>query len=198
MKQNLWFSVLIFLVFLSFLYPLIGIPSLAIAIVLLIIWYKKYYKIRVETLQELLALTPSQFERAMATLLTDLGYRKVRVTGAAGDLSRDIACEDVTGKPIMVQCKRYTNRKVGSPEMQKFIGMMITEHKAAGGIYITTSDFTEPAKRLAREHNIELWNGSKLANLLIKQREKNAGTHTNIQTIRSFSGGIRWQNLTIA
>lgn len=91
MKRNPWFSVLIFLVFLSFLYPLIGIPFLAIAIVLVIIWYKKYYKIRVETLQELLLLTPSQFERAMATLLMDLGYGKVRVTGAAGDLSRDIA-----------------------------------------------------------------------------------------------------------
>jgi|YelNatPaOPRAMG01_1025707.scaffolds.fasta_scaffold24541_3 hypothetical protein len=56
--------------------------------------------------------------------------------------------------------------------MQKFIGMMITEHRAARGIYITTSDFTEPAKRLAREHNIKLWNGSKLANLLIEQRKK--------------------------
>jgi len=56
--------------------------------------------------------------------------------------------------------------------MQKFIGMMTTEHKADRGIYITTSDFTEPAKRLARKHNIELWDGSKLANLLIEQRKK--------------------------
>jgi len=158
--------------FFSILYPLIGIPFLVISIILLIIWYKKYYKIRVETLQQLISLTPSQFERAMATLLIDLGYRKVRVTGGAGDLSRDIACEDVMGRTVMVQCKRYTNKKVDSPEMQKFIGMMTTEHKADRGIYITTSDFTEPAKRLARKHNIELWDGSKLANLLIEQRKK--------------------------
>ena len=177
LRRNPWPSLLIFLVFLSFLYPLIGIPLLTIAIVLLIIWYNKYYKIRVQTLQELLGLTPSQFERAMATLLMDLGYRKVRVTGAAGDLSRDIACEDPNGNPITVQCKRYTNKKVGSPEMQKFIGMMITEHRAVRGIYITTSDFTEPAKRLAREHNIELWDGSKLANLLIEQRKKMQERH---------------------
>ena len=56
--------------------------------------------------------------------------------------------------------------------MQKFIGMMITEHKADRGIYITTSDFTESAKELARKHNVELWNGQKLANLLIEQRKK--------------------------
>jgi len=172
MKRNPWFSFLIFLVLLSVLYPLIGIPLLVIAIVSLIIWYKKYYKIRVETLQQLISLTPFQFERAMATLLTDLGYRKVRVTGSAGDLSRDITCEDIMGKSVMVQCKKYTNKKVGSPEMQKFIGMMVIEHKANRGIYITTADFTEPAKRLAREHNIELWDGSKLANLLIEQRKK--------------------------
>ena len=158
--------------FFSILYPLIGIPFLVISIILLIIWYKKYYKIRVETLQQLISLTPSQFERAMATLLIDLGYRKVRVTGGAGDLSRDIACEDVMGRTVMVQCKRYTNKKVTSPEMQKFIGMMITEHKADRGIYITTSDFTESAKELARKHNVELWNGQKLANLLIEQRKK--------------------------
>ena len=171
-KTSPFASIIIFLIFLAFLYPLIGIPLLIIAIILILIWYKKYYKIRVETLNELLTLSPSQFERAMATLLEDLGYRKVRLTGGAGDLSRDIACEDAMGNSVMVQCKRYTNRKVSSPEMQKFIGMMITEYKAGRGIYITTSDFTEPAKKLAQRHNVELWNGEKLANLIIEQRKR--------------------------
>lgn len=163
---------MILLIFLSMFYPLIGVPLLIIAIILLIVWYTKYYKIRVETLQELKSLTPSKFERAMATILQDLGYRKVRVSGGAGDLGRDIACKDLGGNSVMVQCKRYTSRKVGSPEMQKFVGMMIAEYKADKGIYVTTSSFTEPARKLARKHSIELWDGGKLANLLIKQRRK--------------------------
>jgi len=110
MKRNSWVSLNI-PSFLSILYPLISIPFLVILIILLIIWYKKYYRIRVETLQQLISLTPSQFERAMATLLMDLGYRKVRVTDGAGDLSRDIAYEDVMGRPVMVRCKRYTNKQ---------------------------------------------------------------------------------------
>lgn len=171
-KTNPLASIIVLLIILSMFYPLIGIPLLIIAIILIFVWYKKYYKVRVETLQELKSLTPSKFERAMATLLEDLGYRKVRVSGGAGDLSRDIACKDLEGHSVMVQCKRYTSRKVSSPEMQKFVGMMIAEYKANKGIYITTSSFTEPAKKLARKHNIGLWDGGKLANLLIKQRKK--------------------------
>jgi len=73
---------------------------------------------------------------------------------------------------VIVQYKRYTSQKVSSPEIQKFIGMMITEYKAKKGIYITTTDFTKPARELAIKHGIELWNGAKIAKLLIEQRKK--------------------------
>ena len=72
----------------------------------------------------------------------------------------------------MVQCKRYASQRVSSSEIQKFIGMMVTEYKADKGIYITTYSFTEPSRELARKHNIELWDGGKLANLLIEQRKR--------------------------
>jgi len=80
-KGNGWALIFIILVFLSILYPLIGLPLLALSLILFIFWYTRYYKIRVETLQELMSSTPSRFERAMATLLGDLGYMHVRVTG---------------------------------------------------------------------------------------------------------------------
>jgi len=171
---GLFFLVFIFLIVVALAFPLIGVPILVMTVFLLYRlyrWYKKQWEIRVETLGELVSLTPFQFERAMATLLSDLGYRKVRVTGSSGDLARDIVCEDVYGNVVMVQCKRYTSQNVTSPEMQRFIGMMVTEHKADKGIYITTSGFTEPARRLGLKHKIELWDGLKLANLLIEQRK---------------------------
>ena len=169
----LMFLIIYLLVWWSIVYPSL-IPILITIIALTIFWcyrYRKRYKVRVETLEELRALSPSEFERAIATLLEDLGYRKVRITGGIGDLSRDLACEDTKGHNIMVQCKRYISRKVSSSEMQKFIGMMITEYMADKGIYITTSSFTEPARKLARKRNIELWDGEKLADILIKQQK---------------------------
>jgi len=145
-------SISITLLICAFLYnPLIGLLLLASLFILYVYWFHKYYRIRVETLQELISLSPSQFERAMATLLEDLGYRHVRVTGGSGDLARDIACEGPNGESIMIQCKKYRDKNVSSPEIQKFIGMMITEYKAEKGIFITTSDFTEPARKLAKK-----------------------------------------------
>ena len=126
-------------------------------------------RVRVETLEQLKSLSPQEFERAMATLLEDMGYRKVRVTGGIGDLSRDIICENLTRQSVTVQCKRYSDQKISSPEIQKFLGMKTVEHKAEKGIFITTSSFTEPAKELAKKHDIVLWDGNKLADLLIKQ-----------------------------
>lgn len=170
-----FFLAFIVLVAFAIVFPLVGVPLLVVGIFLMYRvyrWYMEKLQIRVETLAELTALTPFQFERAMATLLADLGYRKVRVTGRSGDLARDIVCEDAEGDSIIVQCKRYTSQKVSSPDMQKFIGMMITEHKASRGIYITTSGFTKPAIELARRHNIELWDGAKLVNLLIEQKKR--------------------------
>jgi restriction endonuclease Mrr len=153
-------------------HPLLGV---AVAVGFILIgywWYKKFYIIRVATIQELLALPPSGFERAVATLLSDLGYRNVRVVGGAGDLARDISCQDQEGRKVMVQCKRYhPNRSVGSREIQLFIGMLTTEHKAERGIYVTTSRLTEPALNLALKHGIEVWDGSKLADLLLKVKK---------------------------
>ena len=127
--------------------------------------------VRVETLEQLKSLSPQEFERAMATFLENMGYRKVRVTGGIGDLSRDIICENLAGHSVAVQCKRYSDQKISSPEIQKFIGMKTVEHKADKGIFITTSSFTEPAEELAKKHEIVLWDGDKLADLLIKQRK---------------------------
>lgn len=131
-------------------------------------------RVRVKTLEQLKSLSPLEFERAMATLLEDMDFSEVRVTGGVGDLSRDITCKNLVGHSVMVQCKRYSEQKTSSPEIQKFIGMKTVEHKTDKGIFITTSSFTEPAKKLAEKHGIVLWDGDKLADLLITQSKARA------------------------
>lgn len=123
--------------------------------------------IRVETLGELLALTPTQFEDAIAQMLRDRGYRNVERCGGAGDLGVDITCRDPSGAQLAVQCKRYgPGNLVGSRDLQLFIGMITTHHAVDRGVYVTTSGFSRPAQALAKEHRIKLIDGRQLSRIL--------------------------------
>ncbi|MCS6767491.1 MAG: restriction endonuclease [Candidatus Nitrosocaldus sp.] len=117
------------------------------------------------TLERLRSMGPGEFEHAIADVLRAMNYRDVRVVGGSGDLAVDITAR-LGRDRVVIQCKRYTGRKVTSPEMQMFIGMMVTEYKAAKGIYVTTSSFTRDAMELARKHGIELWDGDTLAGMI--------------------------------
>ena len=81
----------------------------------------------------------------------------------------DITCTSPKGEKVVMQCKLYIGgHKVGSPEIQKFAGMVFRFHKADKGIFITTSKFTQPAIKLGEELQIELINGEKLCQLFRK------------------------------
>jgi restriction endonuclease Mrr len=113
------------------------------------------------SVDKLLAFTPSQFETAIADMLRSRGLKAVEVVGGGGDLGVDITARDQRGRSMVVQCKRYAqNRKVGTPELQQFIGMAHVHHKADLKLYVTTSDFTADARALALEHQISLMTGS--------------------------------------
>jgi Restriction endonuclease len=123
--------------------------------------------LRVETLGQLLALTPPEFEEAVATMLRDGGYRDVRRVGRSGDLCVDITCRDPKGRSLAVQCKRYgPGRRVGSRDIQTFIGMTTTHHRVDRGVFVTTSGYTAPAEALARRHGIRLIGGRELARIV--------------------------------
>ncbi len=118
------------------------------------------------TLDGLLSLTPSEFEVAVARMLPRLGYRHVSVVGGSGDLAADIICTDKQGGLVVVQCKRkQPGQRVGSAEMQKFIGMISVHHEADAGIFVTTSEFTQPAIDLAERHGILLLDGQALGRM---------------------------------
>ena len=72
-----------------------------------------------------------------------------QVVGQSGDNGIDgLIKEDRLGLDVIyVQAKRWTGA-VGSPELQKFAGSL-EYHRAAKGVFITTSTFTQDAKRFA-------------------------------------------------
>lgn len=116
----------------------------------------------VAMLDELLALTPTQFEEAIARLLVGQGYRDVERVGGAGDQGIDLRCKDASGRSTIVQCKRYApSRVVGAPLIQHFFGMIVHDG-AEHGIFVTTSSFTAPARELALHRDIQLIDGAEL------------------------------------
>ena len=134
-----------------------------------------------EELNDLLALTPRQFEEAVAAIMREFGGRQVRVTGGSGDLSVDITFREPDGKKVAVQCKRYTPpNRVGSVELQQFIGMAKLHHKADVAMYVTTSDYTRGALKLAAQHeDLMLVNGLALAQTLANLGEAGAQCSTH-------------------
>jgi len=120
-------------------------------------------------LQDLLRLSPTGFEVAVADLLTEHGFTNMKQCGGAGDLSVDLTGLNSKGRTVAVQCKRYDlHVKVGSRDIQQFIGMTTTHHKVDHGIFVTTSSYTKPAIELAKRHKIELIDGARLAEMLLE------------------------------
>lgn len=107
------------------------------------------------------------FERLCLELLKKMGYGKDLHTGQSGDRGIDgILTRDKLGlERIGLQCKCLKDGKVDSKEITHFAhGLKIQNLK--GGVFITTTDFTESAKKVVSENNdipIVLIPGYKLA-----------------------------------
>ncbi len=119
-------------------------------------------QLEIDTAQHLgalLAISPTDFEHAVGTVLTASGYGQVQNCGGPGDRGADLLCLDPGGRRIVVQCKRYApGTKVGSPEIQRFVGA-IQIHHADRGMVVTTSGFTRAASAIAADHSIDLVDG---------------------------------------
>lgn len=118
---------------------------------------------QLSTVSELYTMDPFKFEHLCASLLEKVGFNDVFVTQKSGDGGIDINAYK-KDKLYVAQCKRYQKR-VGSPDMQQFIGAMYNA-RAVGGIFITTSSFTDEASRMARDNNVDLWDVKTISKLL--------------------------------
>jgi restriction system protein len=104
-----------------------------------------------------------EFERFVADLLRRDGCDGVEVSGGAGDRGADVTAISPEGHRVVVQCKSYhRGHPVGDPDLQRFLGTARLVHNAAIPLFVTTSRFTAPAVRLAREHGIVLVDGPAL------------------------------------
>jgi restriction system protein len=120
-------------------------------------------------------MEPEFLEKAVLRLLVAMGYGgsegDAQHIGGPGDGGFDgVINQDRLGlERIYVQAKRYkSDNKVGRPDVQGFVGAL-HGMGAAGGVFITTSDFTPDAAAFARDikPRVILINGQRLGALMV-------------------------------
>jgi restriction system protein len=130
-----------------------------------------------ELLDRVRTAPPEFFERLVVGLLLAMGYGGSaadagRALGRSGDDGVDgVIDQDALGLDrVYIQAKRYAaNNSVGPGAIRDFFGSL-DRHKAAKGLFVTTSTFTSSARETA-EHlskRIVLIDGQQLARLMIR------------------------------
>ena len=117
------------------------------------------------------------------------------VVGKSGDEGIDgIIKEDKLGLDVIyIQAKKWDSGTIGRPEIQKFAGALLGK-KAKKGIFITTSTFTNEAKKYVTDIDakIILLDGKQLTELMI---ENNLGVSTqDVYTIKRIDSDYFEEN----
>ncbi|WP_211336403.1 restriction endonuclease [Nocardia tenerifensis] len=104
------------------------------------------------------ALSPREFEQALAALCRRDGCTQVEVVDGSGDLGADVIARAPDGRRIVLQAKRYGHaRSVGSQDVQRFGGTARTIHSADVAAVVTTAHaFTPHARAYAQKAGILL------------------------------------------
>ncbi len=125
---------------------------------------KNRYYSQIDKLIKHYASNPLDFEQFIADLYTDRGY-KTECTGGSGDGGKDIIMYKAHNKYV-VEVKLYKqSHKVDRERIQKLHSAMI-DSDADKAIFVTTSDFTEPAYEYAAKYDIQTINGRELSRMI--------------------------------
>lgn len=119
------------------------------------------------TIAEMRALSPSEFERLVADTYRDQGHA-VEIVGGTGDHGIDIVVHSHRGETWFIQCKRYKG-KIGEPVVRDFYGALRSA-EADGGAIITTGTITESARLWAEGKPIHLYDGEQFLQIVRSTR----------------------------
>jgi restriction system protein len=117
---------------------------------------------KVQTVAQMLALEPAEFETWVGMLFTLAGYQ-VRNTQYVADHGIDL---EVSGNGVshgLVQCKRYRGT-VGEPTVRDLFGTIMHE-QAEHGWLATTGAISRSAREWATGKPLDLWDGPALVEL---------------------------------
>ena len=133
---------------------------------------KERQQVRTQLHELLMNLHPQQFEEFAAKLLESLGFTDVEVTKFVGDGGIDGYGNlemGVVKVKAAFQVKRWRHN-VPPAEINQFRGAILGEFDQ--GIFITTSDFSDEAKRISSRRGvvpIVLINGDRILNIMLEK-----------------------------
>lgn len=141
-------------------------------VVVVLVWWQVVHRWQLQmraaswralSLEEMLGLSPSQFEDYIGQrLFARQGY-KVENTPDVADGGVDVILTDAQGRVAVVQCKRYRGT-VGEEIVRDLYGTMI--HSGANRAFlVTTGTISAAANRWATGKPIELIDGARLVQL---------------------------------
>lgn len=120
-------------------------------------------KIKADTIEQMRALTPEDFEKLVADTYHAQGH-KVEIVGTTGDHGIDLVVNTRRGETWLVQCKKYRG-KVGEPIVRDFYGALRAADADAGAI-VTTGTFTEQARLWAEGKPLHLYDGEEFLKIM--------------------------------
>lgn len=129
---------------------------------------------REETLHAISTLTPKEFEYYVADIFTKNGFSPKVVGGhGKGDGGIDIVAKK-DSKYYFVQCKKFIGKDIGVSMVRDFYGAIADQIHANGGkgFFITTSYFTDEAKKFAKGKKLTLYDGDDLIDLVYRRAEE--------------------------
>ena len=119
--------------------------------------------LKATSLEELMQMTPYQFESFMADYFRNEGF-VVQQTKKTNDGGKDLILHK-HGQVYYVEVKRYSKSNgIQRPLIQKLVGACYPAK--AKGIFVTTSYFSKGAIDEARRSNVQLIDGQRLMKLL--------------------------------
>jgi hypothetical protein len=111
-----------------------------------------------------------RFERDVQAAAVGLGFEVVHVAASrAGDQGVDLYASkglDLDQVAWVIQCKCYgPDHLVGPHVVRELLGALQAHPRGTRGMIVTTSDFTDAAKRLAASNHVRLMNGDEFVKL---------------------------------
>lgn len=151
MIDNIWFSFSNFFIILSLM---IGF----LLIIRFVFYVRHKIRLRKSKIHDIDSMSGADFEEFMYGFFKRKGL-KVRKTKHTGDFGADLIIEQ-DEQVYVIQLKRYRS-KIGVDAIQQVYASK-NVYKATRAMVITNSLFTDAAKKLAKENEVELWDRYRL------------------------------------
>jgi restriction system protein len=115
-------------------------------------------------LQSVKELSWQEFELLVGELFRKKGYSIHESGGSRPDGGVDLVAQK-DGEKYLIQCKHWQRHKIDVRVVREFLGVLYRAG-AAGGMIVTTGEFTQSARNEGAGQSLELIDGSELVRLI--------------------------------